>query len=499
MRRERKLVPPKRRMRLFVVASGLAALLCLSAAITGQQNWTPAQKGNYGKVTRDALDRLLAAADKLQAGDRQGAKSLLQGMQSEVSLLTQVTDYFREQANREYGRCVTHIADLNTRVADLSNQEDALNVKIQDIEAQLVNIETRKQLTEEEIKKLRTSLSATEQLLAERRRKLHELEKWWWVPFYGAYLAIRTTVDNDIGNYNSLRNTLIDSSRRLSVNMQELQTITSMKATLDREKAVVSKTHSDLRLMRIGAEADLGNLNDDAVFLTEADAFWDRVGLLLRLDVGQALTAATDISNLQSQLTRENSPPLFNNPKQRPVVELYESLVAFADTIDQGNNFLTAQGSDFCGGPPRQKTGPDISSACKIDQFSSSYEIIDPKTCTFRYINPPGCPPRPKTVAVTEQALAAARGRGVWARASDQNWIGRARCSSPLVKYYGKLNGPEDCEKACMSDATCAVWTYNVRNGYMPGSFQECWGGTAAFSPNKADWGGFESGGLSVK
>jgi multidrug efflux pump subunit AcrA (membrane-fusion protein) len=213
-------------MRLFVVASGLAALLCLSAAITGQQNWTPAQKGNYGKVTRDALDRLLAAADKLQAGDRQGAKSLLQGMQSEVSLLTQVTGYFREQANREYGRCVTHIADLNTRVADLSNQEDALNVKIQDIEAQLVNIETRKQLTEEEIKKLRTSLSATEQLLAERRRKLHELEKWWWVPFYGAYLAIRTTVDNDIGNYNSLRNTLIDSSRRLSVNMQELQTIT---------------------------------------------------------------------------------------------------------------------------------------------------------------------------------------------------------------------------------------------------------------------------------
>jgi hypothetical protein len=489
----------RNRMRLGVsISAVMAVLFCLVVITHGQQEWTPTRKGSYGRMTRDALNRLLASAEKLRAGDPAGAKQELQGMAGPVGELTTAASFFREQANRESDRCVGHIKVLENRVAEIYQEELQVKGRIDDLDAQLVKITEQKKLTEDEITKLKASVQITEQKMQERERKLEELRKWWWVPGYGLYLGIRTLVDDDIGNYNSLKNTLDDASIKMSRHQQEFQAAHAMKEALGKERETMRKTHAGLQEMRVGAEAELGNLKKSAVFLTDAGIFWQRVSRLLKIDVSQSVTLALEIQNLESDMTKENTAPRFDDLKQRPVMELYDSLAAFADTIDQGKNFLEAPVTDYCGGEPRKVDGPNISSACNNEQFTRYYEITDPKTCAFRYLNAPGCPPRPRPVVVTEQAVAAAKARGTWIRAGEQNWIGRQRCDFANSIYYGKVNNQDECERKCMSDGTCVAWTFNSNNGYMGmDSIHECWGGTRALPPLREKWDGFQSGGIA--
>ncbi len=484
-----------------LIALALAgAVQWASVAAPDTQTWKPERQGSYGKITRDALDRLLAASEKAQEGDLAAAKPLLKGMQDEIDSLSRATAFFREQANREFDRCTVQVQDLDNRVVDLENQEREFKAKIDKLNASVAGLQENTRLTQAQINSLNQSLDETQAQLAERRRKLAELEKWWWVPFYNTYLGIRTLVDNDIGNYNSLTNTFRDAHIQLAQTQRELQSANALKAGLNKEIGDLSRTQAGLKELTENARTDLGYMKETALFLSEATAFWGRLDFLLTQNVTGSVTAATDIANLRATLTKENSPPLFNNQRERPLVELYESLIAFADTLDQGNNFLLAEGSQFCGGPPRSRTGPNVSSKCNIETITSYYEIVDPKTCTFRYLNPPGCPPRPRITSVTDQALSAARSRGIWSRAPGQNWIGRARCSSPQVKYFGKVESADACERSCMASENCASWTFNNNNAYMGNeSMHECWGALPGFTPNKSNWSGFTSGGISVR
>jgi len=138
-----------------------------------------------------------------------------------------------------------------------------------------------------------------------------------------------------------------------------------------------------------------------------------------------------------------------------------------------------------------------VSARCNISQFTKYYQIVDPKTCAFQYLNPPRCPPKPKVVNVSADALAAGRARGTWTKTAKQNWIGRQRCESAAATYYGKVSNAEECESRCIGDPECTIWTYNSHNGYMGNdSIRECWGGLNSLDASKTSWEGFTSGGI---
>jgi hypothetical protein len=494
---------PSRWLPLSRIWVGAAAALLLSAAPTAkgqqaQQTWSKSAGTNYGQTTRAALTRLLNSAEKLKRGDKSGAQAELAGMASSLGEITKATDFFREQANREFDRCVGHIGTLDKKVGELYQQEIKTAKEIQDLDAKLVNVMKQKQLTDQEISTVNQQIQIAKGQMEERQRKLEELRKWWWVPFYGFGLAIRTLVDDDIGNYNSLTHTLRDSSSKLASHQRDLNSLEQSRNALNRELGDMARTQKALKELRETSEQDLANLKKSAVFLTDAQVFWGKVTSLLKMDVGQSLTALTDIMLLKDLMNKQNAQPSFSDPRQRPITELHDSLITFADTLDQGNNFLMAEGSDFCGGPARQKVGPNVSNNCNIESITRYYEIVDPKTCSFRYLNPPGCPPLPRKVTVTDQAVAASRTKGSWTRSEDQNWVGRSRCESPHAVFYGKMNSADACERTCMSDPNCVAWTYNERNGYMPNSTSECWGATRELQLLKSSWSGFRSGGRSA-
>jgi hypothetical protein len=194
---------------------------------------------------------------------------------------------------------------------------------------------------------------------------------------------------------------------------------------------------------------------------------------------------------LHAQLSKEEVISLSGSQSEE---NFREALIDFAGSIDKNTNFLLKGSSDYCGAPP--SSVPFAPTRCNIAAITQYYEIIDPGTCTFRYLNPPGCPGNPRVVQ--PNAANATGNRAKCIMVADQNWVGTARCQSVAAIYYGKQASASACESMCKSDRECSYWTFNSNNGYMPNSIHECWGGTAGLSPTRQKWEGFQSGGFAA-
>jgi hypothetical protein len=419
----------------------------------------------------------------------------VQGMSQSIRMLDERAHKFREIANSEHARCTQRIGELDVETNKLFVQQTETNRKIADLTASLEGAATGRNLAAAEIARLSTMLNDTARSMREGQARLEEMQKWWWVPGYGQYLTIRTVVNNDVGKYQQAINALSDQQQRLAANSNTQAQAQALIETLSREKQQAEGLNGQLVRMRESAQASLRDLNRIAVFLTDADVFWGLAENLLEVD-GESFVRKMKI--IQDVLARDVTSPSFKDPSKTLAENFQQKLVEFANSVDKQSNFLLKDTTNFCGGPPLALNAA-ISARCNINQITAYYEIVDPKTCTFRYLNPPGCPPAAKSVNMGADALSLGRTRGAWTRAADQNWVGRpstSPCSIAGTIYYGKLSDPEQCESRCMADADCHFWTFNVRNGFMPDSINQCWGGPGSLDPNKTSWGGFISGGI---
>jgi flagellar biosynthesis chaperone FliJ len=447
---------------------------------------------NYATETQGAITQLIGAADLLRDGRVGDAQAKLRSMRASLDKLAGLADQFRERANREHARCMERILDLENRTSDLFQQQEQIFGQIADLDTQIAAAAGSAQVANTQITDLNNKIQSSVAELQQREQKLKELQEWWWVPGYGQYVSIRTLVDGDIGSYNSLVTTLNDANQRLRQSQAASQAANALRENLQSSRNATAATISGLKKMRTDTEAELGDLKRSAVVLTDANILWTKAGNLLTITAADQLSS---LESIQQLLEKVSNAPDFDDPTRQYAGDLQATLVRFAQSVDNGSNFLFEPAS-FCGGPPLTANTGRVSQACdQVRQITLYYEIVDPVTCSFRYANPPGCPPFPKDAIIIEDRIAAARASGAWTRAPGQNWVGANRCRATATIYYGKLDGDAACERACMSDSECRFWTFNQTNAVMPNSRGECWGGRASATAQRTNWGGFVSGG----
>ena len=482
-------------MRLLTRIYAVFLLGLLYLSVSGGATPAISQDGNYGNATRAAIERIIQANDQIISGKPADAQNLLQSMAQPLKTLEELTQKFREVANREHDRCRKRIGELETKTSLLYKQEIDLETKINGLNADLAAAATRRSLAEEQVRKLTASISAAQRSMQERQQKLEEMAKWWWVPGYGGYLGIRTLVDDDIGQYRRALGSLGDQQKQIQQHGTSMNSARALIEDLDRQKRNAAELHGQLNGMRSSAQDELKELNSTAVFLTKADVFWGKTENLLQVDA-TGFTGTMKI--LMDVLDSDVQAPSFANPLHEVTRDFRQKLIEFAESVDAKNNFLLQDATAYCGGPPRV-TDPNVtvSARCNIREITKYYRIVDPKTCAFQYLNPPRCPPKPKSINVSADTVVGGKNRGTWTRTADQNWIGRERCESAAATYYGKLSNVEECEQRCIADPECTIWTYNIRNGYMGmDSIGECWGGMNSLKATKSSWQGFTSGGI---
>ena len=319
--------------------------------------------------------------------------------------------------------------------------------------------------------------------MQERERKLKELTQWFWVPGYGQYLAVRTLADKDIKSYKSEINSLNDQNRLMQDQQQALAVAEEARRKLAIDREAARKTGEGLRQMRTELEADLGRLK---VIVDGAHGGLRPVGESGESPDPDRSGPARQPRDDGAAAAGVGNVPDFTDAARDYAGDLQSTMLLFARSVDNGSNFLSS-GYAMCGGPPRDPNAPEVSKPCSmVEQITQYYEIVDPVTCAFRYTNPRGCPPFPTEIEVSDAATAAARASGAWSRAPEENWVGRNRCRATAAIYYGQVDGPDACEAVCMTDPSCKFWTYNERNGMMPNSRFECWGGRGEATPSRA-------------
>jgi hypothetical protein len=472
----------------------LGGAILTTLAVAGPAAADDAARGatTYAAETQTALTQLIGTADLFRVGRVDEAQAKLRSMRASLEKLAELADRFRELANREHARCMDRIGDLERRTTELSQQQEQIFAQITALDGQIAGAAASANVANAQIAELNTKIQNTVADLEQRQQKLKELEEWWWVPGYGQYVGIRTLVDGDIGTYESLAGTLRDAGTRLRDSQAASEAANALRANLQSSRNTTLATLNDLKRMRVDSEGELGDLKHSAVVLTDASVLWTKARSLLTITAADQLDS---LESIQQLLEKPSNAPEFDDPSREYGGDLQATLVRFAQSVDNGSNFLL-QSASFCGGPPLSSNVGRVSQPCdQIKQITRYYEIVDPVTCTFRYTNPPGCPPFPRDATIDNARVAAARASGGWTRAPGQNWIAANRCRATATIYYGKLDGDAACEQACMSDPECRFWTYNEWNAYMPNSRGECWGGRASTAAQRTDWSGFISGG----
>ena len=482
------------RRRVWDSLGPLLGAILTTLAVAGPAAPDDAARGatTYAVETQTALTQLIGAADLFRGGRVDEAQAKLRSMRASLENLAGLADRFRELANREHTRCMDRITDLEKRTTGLFEQQERLFAEIKDLDGQIAGAAASANVASAQITELNTKIQNTVAALDQRQQKLKELESWWWVPGYGQYLGTRTLIDGDIGTYESLAGTLRDAGERLRDSRAAAAAANALRANLEPSRNATLAAVNDLKRMRTDTEGELGELKHSAVVLTDASVLWAKARTLLTITAADQLDS---LESIQQLLEKPSNAPEFDDPSREYAGDLQATLVRFAQSVDNGSNFLL-QSASFCGGPPLSSNVGRVSQPCdQIKQITRYYEIVDPVTCTFRYTNTPGCPPFPRDATIDNARVAASRASGGWTRAPGQNWIGANRCRATVATYYGKLDGDAACEQVCMSDPECRFWTYNERNAMMPNSRGECWGGRGSAAAQRTDWSGFISGG----
>lgn len=481
------LAPP-----LFIRALLSGALLMALAAEPAHAEDAGPGATAYAAETQSAITQLIGAADLFHGGRVDEAQAKLRSMRTSLDKLAGLADRFRELANREHARCMERITDLEIRTSDLFQQQKQIFAQITALEVEIANAAGSAGVAGAQIAELNAKIQSTVAAFDQRERKLKELQSWWWVPAYGQYLATRTLVDGDIASYESLASTLRDAGQRLRDSQAASQVANDLLTNLHSSRNAMLASINGLKKMRTDSEGELGDLKHSAVVLTDASVLWAKAGSLLTITAADQLDS---LEAIQQLLEKPSNAPDFDDPSREYAGDLQATLVRFAQSVDNGSNFLLEPAS-FCGGPPLSSNAGRVSQPCDhVKQTTRYYVITDPVSCSFRYANPPGCPPFPKDATVDQARVTAARASGSWSRAPGQNWISANRCRATATIYYGKLDGDAACEQACMSDPECRFWTFNEGNAMMPNSRWECWGGRASATPTRTDWPLFVSGG----
>ena len=324
-------------MRCFTRISFGWFLVVLCLAIGGRGTPAISEGGTYGSTTRAAIDQIIKANDEAVSGKIVDAQNLLRWIAEPLKNLEGLAQKFREVANREHDRCMLRIGELETKTSDLYQQQLELNDKIKDLDAQLAGAAKRRDLAAAEIERLRANMAASEQSMREREAKLSELAKWWWVPGYGAYLGIRTLVDNDIGQYQSAVSALSDQQKQLQQHAASLDRAQALRAQLDPQKQQGEALHRQLDGIRSSAQNELRELKGTAVFLTDADVFWGKAETLVQVDANGFIGT---MQILQDVLERDVQAPSFTDPSHEVVRDFRQKLLEFADSVDANGNFL---------------------------------------------------------------------------------------------------------------------------------------------------------------
>jgi hypothetical protein len=301
---------------------------------------------DFGERTRVAIAQVGSSHALLREGRSQAAQATLASVSSLVAGLRQAGAVHRRDAEREQRRCIERVGSLELKMGELFAQENRTKEQIASLEAELTKATADYSLSDAEVRTLGGHITEARAKALEHERRLQELARWWWVPGYGQYLAIRTLVDDDIGKHRSLTHTLHDKRVALQHRKTALHAAQAiMCEALDQQESL-ERTSPALACMRRRVHQRLTELKQMTVFLLDSESFWKRLERLATISVDGNLQ---DLELLYAALHESREAlPFVEDAIADQTKTLEELLIELADSLDTDANLLLQNPVDYC-------------------------------------------------------------------------------------------------------------------------------------------------------
>lgn len=329
------------------VSSPFLCLLIILSPFFGPRPAAVAQTANYADMSRTAIERIDKAVALIKSNDGAQAKELIEQSKDSLTDLLAQTEQFRTTASQEHDRCMQNQNQLEKQVNDLYREQQQQAARIMEVEADLAAASTRANLSANEVSRLQNELNSTRDQIRQNHERLEELSRWWWVPGYGQYLAIRTLVDEDIQNQDRLARSLNDQIQQMQQAHGQLRDARNVILQLRRNEQQMRRVVLDLEKMEAKNRANLKQYKASSTFLTDAVTFWGQ--LANSLDVSGSNFVST-MKILQRRLSDRGQPIQFPGHTLQSATTFRDALLGFADSVGNKTNFLVIPGS-YCGGP----------------------------------------------------------------------------------------------------------------------------------------------------
>jgi len=242
-------------------------------------------KLSYSSITQNTLDQLVALSAWLVSWgpwetNRKIVQERLGRVQKDIKHIAKISQHFVDSGNKEYDLRAEQISRIHIQIGAIYENEQRVTKDLNELAAKLTSLKTSRQLTEKAVADTRRKLAENIASLAERKAKLEELQKWFWVPGYGQYVTVRSLVDNDLQASLSLANSVADIERKLQNTTASLNEIPQIEARLNAQKANYETEKSSLEAFRGELNDSLGRLKKVLVFFGDVATFWGELKVL---------------------------------------------------------------------------------------------------------------------------------------------------------------------------------------------------------------------------
>jgi len=312
-------------IRFFISIAMTFAIGLASSPLAGAQTATAGvSAGNYATSTsHTALQQRLTQVKRM-------IQDLKASSQENV-----------QSAVAEQKKCLEQVKSFDTKLGDISLQRNEFDRRGDELRVSLARSAEQQKNSSAEIEKLRADVERTRASMAGLEHNFELLRKWWWVPGYGQYLAIKSLVDGEITQHRSLleelnhknilaanQSALVLGARKMMCEIaEERESIDGAAEALTCVQGVVQKKGEEFRVKTIA--------------LTDREEFWQRMNDMGSITVDGRRRVLADLLNAapSSQI---------DGLVTTQLEKLESALSDYSHQLDQGKQFLAATPVDYC-------------------------------------------------------------------------------------------------------------------------------------------------------
>jgi len=318
------------------------------------------ETGSYAASAQHvALRERLASVEKMIQGLKTSSQ---ENVQSAVS---------------EQKKCLEQVKSFDTKLGDIDLQRNDFDRRGDELRVSLARSAEQQKNSAAEIEKLRKDVERTRASLDQLERNFELLRKWWWVPGYGQYLAVKTLVDGEITQHRSLleelnfKNMLVANQAALVLGArkmmceiaEERESIDGAAEALTCVQGIVQKKGEEFRVKTIA--------------LTNREEFWQRMNDMGSITVDGRRRVLADLLNAAPSNQMDKL-------VAAQVERLEGALSDYSRQLDQGKQFLAATPADYCMhedagnqcGVPRPKATSSFQFSCNDIKVGNEADVL---------------------------------------------------------------------------------------------------------------------------